>query len=233
MLLRGRVVIRVAMRMLTISLVMAALVWPGALLASSTHAGLVRVIDGDTLDVGGTRIRLYGIDAPETDQTCTTEQGQVWACGAWVSDQVTQLFAGTDAQCTAVTTDRYNRIVARCVAGGQDIAHLLVSEGLAFAYRRYAQDYVLAEKTAAVRDVGLHASRVQNPSQFRQTRAVGRIPPDRHCAIKGNISAQGVHIFHMPGQRDYERTGIRTKRGERWFCSRAEAQAAGWRAAKR
>lgn len=221
------------MRVLMILMVLSGLWLPGVVLAGNAFSGAVRVIDGDTIDVGNVRVRLFGIDAPETDQTCRTEQGQVWACGTWVTDQVTTLIGGRTAQCTAVTTDKYNRIVARCTLADQDVGHELVSAGLAFAYRKYAQDYVFAEKGAAVRDIGLHASRVQNPSQFRKTRAVGRIPPDRTCPIKGNISGQGVHIFHMPGQLYYERTGIRPERGERWFCSARDAQVAGWRAAKR
>lgn len=221
------------MRLLMISLLAATLSVPGVVSSASALSGPVRVVDGDTIDVGGTRVRLHGIDAPEADQTCTTEQGQVWACGAWVTDQVTTLFSGRQAHCEAVTTDRYNRIVARCTVKGEDIGHTLVSEGLAFAYRKYAQDYVFAEKSAAVRDVGLHASRVQNPSQFRKTRAVGRAPQDRNCKIKGNISREGTRIFHTPGQRYYERTAIRPENGERWFCSTQDAQAAGWRAAKR
>ncbi|WP_299862167.1 thermonuclease family protein [uncultured Roseobacter sp.] len=221
------------MRTLMIMMVVSGLWLPGGVLAGNAFSGAVRVIDGDTVDVGDVRVRLHGIDAPETDQTCRTEQGQVWACGKWVTDQVTTLFGGRMAECTPVITDKYNRIVARCTVAGQDVGHELVSAGLAFAYRKYAQDYVFAEKGAAIRDIGLHASRVQNPSQFRQTRAVGRIPPDRACPVKGNISSQGSRIYHVPGQRDYERTGIRTERGERWFCSASAARLAGWRAAKR
>ncbi|WP_299406414.1 thermonuclease family protein [uncultured Roseobacter sp.] len=211
----------------------AALALPNGSFAAPGLSGTVRVIDGDTLDVGGARVRLFGIDAPEADQMCTTEQGQSWACGAWVTDQVTTLFAGRRAHCVAVDTDRYGRIVAQCEVRGQDLGEVIVSAGLAFAYRTYSDRYVFAEKGAAVRDVGLHASRVQDPSQFRQTRAVGRIPPDRNCKIKGNISRKGTRIFHVPGQLYYERTGIRPETGERWFCTISDAQSAGWRAARR
>lgn len=221
------------MRVFVFCVLVATIVLPSVSFAAPGLVGAVRVIDGDTIDVGNTRIRLHGIDAPEAKQTCKTEQGQTWKCGAWVTDQVTTLFGGKQAQCEAITTDRYDRIVARCTVQGQDMGREIVSAGLAFAYRKYARDYVLDEKVAAIQDVGLHASRVQNPSQFRQTRAVGRIPPDRACKIKGNISSKGVHIYHMPGQRDYERTGIRPEKGERWFCSASQARQAGWRAAKR
>lgn len=200
--------------------------------ASADFSGPVRVIDGDTLDVGAVRVRLHGIDAPEQDQLCETEQGADWACGAWVSAQVRDMFEGRTATCEERDIDRYGRSVAMCRVDGVDIGQEIVAQGWAFAYRRYSMAYDLDEKAAAVSDRGLHASRVQSPSQFRRTRAVGRIPEDRACAIKGNISASG-RIYHIPGQVDYERTGIRREKGERWFCSEAEARAAGWRRAKR
>lgn len=195
--------------------------------------GRITVIDGDTFDVGSTRVRLFGIDAVEGAQECVTEQGVTWRCGAWVTETVRSKYQGMAAVCHPVTTDRYDRMVARCYVNGDDVARTLVQEGLAYAYRRYSLDYDLDEKAAAIADVGLHASRVQTPGQFRQTRAVGRIPRDPACRIKGNISSKGERIYHSPGQEHYERTGIREDRGERWFCSAAEAEAAGWRAARR
>ena len=53
------------------------------------------------------------------------------------------------------------------------------------------------------------------------------------CRIKGNISYNsGERIYHMPGQEDYFRTRITWSDGERWFCTEAEARAAGWRKAR-
>jgi hypothetical protein len=49
------------------------------------------------------------------------------------------------------------------------------------------------------------------------------------CLIKGNVSARGERIYHPPGCRYYNATRIDPARGERWFCSEAEALAAGWR----
>ena len=43
--------------------------------------GTATVIDGDTLRIGATTIRLYGIDAPEKRQTCRSANGTVWHCG--------------------------------------------------------------------------------------------------------------------------------------------------------
>lgn len=53
------------------------------------------------------------------------------------------------------------------------------------------------------------------------------------CDIKGNISSSGEKIYHVPGQRDYNKTKISPEKGERWFCTEDEARAAGWRKAQR
>jgi len=53
------------------------------------------------------------------------------------------------------------------------------------------------------------------------------------CVIKGNISSSGERIYHVPGGQYYDRTIIDEAAGERWFCTEAEAVAAGWRKAKR
>lgn len=194
--------------------------------------GTVRVIDADTIDVGATRVRLHAIDAPEQDQTCLTEHGIDFACGRWASAQVADRFEGRQATCRQTDIDKYSRTVAICRVAGVDMGQEIVSQGWAFAYRRYGMDYDLDEKAAYVADRGLHGFRVQSPARFRATRAKGRIPLDPACRIKGNISNNG-RIFHVPGQEFYERTGINTARGERWFCSAAQARAAGWRPARR
>ena len=71
-------------------------------------------------------------------------------------------------------------------------------------------------------------------SQHPAASPVGAIiVPAAGCDIKGNISAEtGEHIYHVPGQRYYEATEISPEKGERWFCSEAEAQSAGWRKSK-
>jgi endonuclease YncB( thermonuclease family) len=194
--------------------------------------GKVRIVDGDTLDVGQTRVRLHGIDAPERGQPCTTLGGQNWSCGEWVTRQVRDRFNGAQAQCTKVDTDRYGRVVARCSVQGQDIGQTLVRDGIAFAYRKYAWDYVADEIAAQAADRGIHDFQMQSPARYRITRIKGRLAEDPNCQIKGNITKNG-HIYHLPGQRFYAKTGINTAKGERWFCSEAQAQASGWRRARR
>ncbi|MGB3243085.1 MAG: thermonuclease family protein [Sulfitobacter sp.] len=195
--------------------------------------GKVRVIDGDTIDVGKTRVRLHGIDAPERGQPCSTLSGQNWACGDWVTQQVRDRYQGSSAICQRVDTDRYGRAVARCEVNGRDMGRDLVQAGLAYAYRRYSSDYDLDEKAALVADVGIHGFLMDSPARYRLTRIKGRTAPDPDCTIKGNINAKGARIYHMPGQEYYQKTGIRPEQGEHWFCSEAQARASGWRPAKR
>ena len=206
-------------------------------LATSVSAadvtGTVRVVDGDTLDVGGTRIRLHGIDAPERDQPCTTLSGQNWSCGDWVTQQVRDRYEGRLARCEPLDTDRYGRVVARCFVAEADIGQVLVREGFAYAYRKYSYDYDLDEKAAYVADRGIHGFVLQSPARYRLTRIKGRTAQDPNCQIKGNINAKGARIYHLPGQEFYTRTGIRPENGERWFCSEAQARASGWRRARR
>jgi endonuclease YncB( thermonuclease family) len=195
-------------------------------------SGQARVIDGDTIAVGGSTVRLYGIDAPERDQPCTTLSGQNWACGDWVTRQLRDRIEGRELRCAPRGQDRYGRTLAKCYDGQQDIGQALVQAGLAYAYRRYAMDYDLDEKAALVAKRGLHGHLVQSPARYRLTRVRGRSAPDPACRIKGNISARGARIYHLPGQKFYDRTGIRLDKGERWFCSEAQARASGWRRAR-
>jgi endonuclease YncB( thermonuclease family) len=200
---------------------------------AGTLTGPIRVIDGDSFEVAGTNIRLHAIDAPETDQMCQTKQGTQWACGGWISKAVSDRYSGVTASCEPLDTDKYGRTVARCTALGGDVGAWLVSEGFAFAYVQYGRDYVKLERAAAAVDRGLHAVRLQSPAEHRKSRTKGRTAPNNNCTIKGNVSARGERIYHQPGQAFYDRTGINERKGERWFCSTAAAQAAGWRASKR
>ena len=189
------------------------------------------VTDGDTIRIDGERIRFSGIDAPELKQTCLYQDIE-FQCGEFSKNLLIEKITNQNVDCIREGTDQYGRTLAECFIGQESLSRFLVRAGYAFAYRKYSMRYDLDEKGAAVNDRGLYSSRVQRPAQYRATQAKGRIPPDRNCAIKGNITKSG-HIYHMPGQRDYERTGINEAKGERWFCSQLQARLAGWRKARR
>lgn len=194
--------------------------------------GRIRVVDGDTIRVGGETVRIFGIDAPEVKQTCTRADGRRWDCGRWSAEQVRRLYQGKRARCTGLDTDRYGRTVARCTVGGRDMGAEIVGAGLATAYTRYSRDYVEIEKAAVVAGRGIFGSTLDPPAAFRAAETPAPQAAPGRCVIKGNISSSG-RIYHVPGQENYDVTRISPSRGERWFCSEAEARAAGWRKARR
>ena len=82
----------------------------------------------------------------------------------------------------------------------------------------------------------LHRRHARSPApqlQVRRCRCPPPVPsaPTTGCRIKGNISQSG-RIYHVPGSPSYDQTKIDESKGERWFCTEAEARAAGWRAPK-
>lgn len=212
----------------------------GAADAPTVLTGRAEVTDGDTLTLGGERIRLFGIDAPERGQRC----GAGWACGDAATDRLRALVAGAPLRCTLRDRDRYGRAVATCTAGGVDVGERLVAEGLARAYTRYGKDYAATEARARLERIGLWRGRTQAPWDYRAGRET---PPEsaadaaeaevaalaRGCRVKGNVSASGARLYHLPGGRSYAATRIDPARGEAWFCDETEARAAGFRPAVR
>jgi endonuclease YncB( thermonuclease family) len=205
-----------------------------AMTAQVALAGVATVVDGDTLHVSGQRVRLFGIDAPELSQTCDAGNSKV-ACGQLAARWLRSRVQGRPIRCTQVDTDRYGRVVARCAVGGADVGREMVEAGWATAYRTYSADYVPAERRSRAARKGIWALGFVPPDAYRRARreeSAPQAPPDARCAIKGNASSNGDRIYHLPGSRDYAAVRISAAKGERWFCSAAEAVAAGWRPAR-
>jgi endonuclease YncB( thermonuclease family) len=218
------------MRVLLISILITTLSAPSF---ADTLQGTASVVDGDTLDVHGERIRLHGIDAPESAQTCKQASGKQWRCGQDAANALSDYIARRPVTCEGDERDAYGRLIAICSVGGTEINRWLVAHGWAVAYRKYSMDYVDTETDARSKGVGIWASTFDMPWNFRKQRwaEAGTKAPDPNCPIKGNINSKGERIYHTPwGSRNYDRTKINTAKGERWFCNEAEAVAAGWRA---
>jgi endonuclease YncB( thermonuclease family) len=197
----------------------------------STLAGPARVVDGDTIDVNGQRIRLEGIDAPETAQSCSDRNGGTWPCGHAATRALAALLANADVACDSRGNDKYGRLLAVCFADGRDINAEMVKSGFAWAFVRYSTSYVAEEAAARAAHIGVWQGPAEAPWDFRhQGWQTAEVSAPQGCAIKGNISHKG-QIYHMPWSPWYDKVKIDPSRGERWFCSEAEAQAAGWRPA--
>lgn len=130
--------------------------------------GRASVIDGDTLDIQGQRIRLWGVDAPESRQTCE-RAGQAYRCGQEAANRLDAWLAGRTVTCRAEgRADRYGRMVARCTVGGRDIGGWLVTQGLALDYPRYSRgEYAVHEAEARTARAGVWAGRFATPWEWR------------------------------------------------------------------
>ncbi|WP_339950002.1 thermonuclease family protein [uncultured Albimonas sp.] len=209
--------------------------------------GPAEVTDGDTIKIDGRRIRLLEIDAPEAAQTCRDASGSVYACGKASTRALEALIDGAKVSCAWEEIDRYDRPLARCDANGRDLGRAMIAAGQAVIYRGRPELYGDAEAQAKAEKLGMWSGPFATPWDYRRTGSSdpevlsgpaldaaleGEKGPGSDCPIKGNQSGAG-RIYHMPDQADYARTRINEAKGERWFCSEAEAVAAGWRPAKR
>src|SRR5215216_2834537 len=100
--------------------------------SSADLIGQANVIDGDTLEIHGTRIRLWGIDAPESTQLCRGSDSLQYRCGAKAANDLDAFVAKRPVSCVPISLDRYGRTVATCSVNGADLGDWLVGNGLAF-----------------------------------------------------------------------------------------------------
>src|SRR3989344_7632586 len=191
---------------------------------------VVRVIDGDTVEVeGGQTVRYIGIDTPET----VHPQKTVECFGREASNKNKELVEGKFVQLEkdVSETDKYGRLLRYVYVDGVFVNELLVKEGFAHASSyppdvKYQDLLVNAQKEAQSQNSGLWPGCSGEFSSTSQDQD--------GCIIKGNISfSTGEKIYHMPGQEYYDKTAIDESKGERWFCTEKEAQDAGWRKSKK
>jgi endonuclease YncB( thermonuclease family) len=135
--------------------------------SSQTITGQASVIDGDTIEIHGTRIRLHGIDAPESGQACTT-QGKTYRCGQQAAFALADKIKGGAVECRKKDLDQYGRIVARCSVRDEDINGWMVAQGWALAYRQYSMDYVGQEARAKNLKLGIWQGEFEVPSDWRR-----------------------------------------------------------------
>lgn len=222
--------------------------------AAAEIRGVPKILDGDTVEIGDQRIRIFGIDAPEMEQLCLDAAAQRSTCGLSARNALSSFGARRSWSCTSTEIDQYGRQVARCLIEGQDVGRWMVAHGWALAFIRYSSAYVEDEKAARAARRGLWSGAFISPWdwRFRSTSTVihGAVSvpagaqkillnsvseaaaPAGACAIKGNFKPDGSCIYHQPGQRYYDTVHMDGSDRKRWFCSRAEAERAGCRAAR-
>jgi endonuclease YncB( thermonuclease family) len=160
-----------------------ALASPGALADDLT--GQASIIDGDTLEIHGTRIRLWGMDAPESSQLCRGEESLQYRCGAKAANDLDAFIAGRPVSCIPISLDRYGRTVATCSVGGVDLGEWLVRNGLALDWPQYSKgkfDTIQREAEHAGR--GIWAGSYVEPWLYRVCIRAGGRPPE--CSDDAN-----------------------------------------------
>ena len=215
-----------------------------------TEARVTRVVDGDTIvvEIDGSEytLRYIGIDAPET----VKPNAPVGCFGPEANAFNKQLVEGETVglETDNSDTDDFGRLLRYVWLGGEMVNATLVEGGFARA-KRYPPDTrnnsLFESLEQAARDAGRGLWGATCPSITPFVTSTAATPPvttggvcefsgTSEAVIKGNVSRDDDEkIYHVPGQNDYEGTRISEAAGERWFCTEAEAQTAGWRRAQR
>jgi endonuclease YncB( thermonuclease family) len=140
--------------------------------AQQSVVGRASVVDGDSLEIQGISIRLWGVDAVESSQTCLDATGRVWPCGRRAALALSDFLGQRTVHCQRRDTDRFGRMVAVCQLGGVEINRWLVEQGWALAFVRYGgQVYLASQNQAKAAKRGIWQGSFQAPWDWRRNPA--------------------------------------------------------------
>ncbi|MGS1093398.1 thermonuclease family protein [Aquamicrobium terrae] len=143
-----------------------------------TEQGMARIVDGDSIELGGQRVRLRGIDAPEYRQNCTRE-GTEFACGRESRNALLRLTQNKTVVCSGWRNDQYGRLLGDCTADGIDLNRTQVEAGWAVAYG----DFEREEAAARAAGRGVWAGEFERPRHWRDRQ--GGQPEPEHDVLAG------------------------------------------------
>lgn len=140
--------------------------WQGLRIEWQQFRGRPRVIDGDTLEIRGERLRLFALDTPEIGQPWWDENGEHQDAGHLAREALLELVEGRRLSAKVLREDQYGRSIAIVKVDGRDIGHKLVSRGLAFASPG-SNRYRRAQTSAKRRKKGFWQGDLQMPWDYR------------------------------------------------------------------
>lgn len=183
---------------------------------------VTRIIDGDTIEITRQttkRIRYIGMDTPEKDECFYTQSKEA------NKELVDKKEVGLEKDVQEI--DKYGRTLAYVFVDGKMVNEELVRQGFARVATfppnvKYVDKFLAAQKTAQENNLGL----------WSKDACTNVLSAQSGCLIKGNINSKGEKIYHIPGQKYYEKTKIEETKGERLFCTEKEAENNGWRKSK-
>jgi len=137
--------------------------------------GVAKVIDGDTVSINSSKIRLFGLDSPELDQKCKIninifflKFNYDYSCGEFSKIQLKKKINSKDISCKILDKDRFGRYVGECFYNKQNLNVWLVENGYAIAYRKYSKKYVLFENSAKEKRLGIWRGKFEMPWDYRR-----------------------------------------------------------------
>lgn len=151
-------------------------------------SGTASVVDADTLDIHGERVRLNGVDAPESGQKCKDSAGALYRCGTVAANALDAWINRNPVTCDVTGKDRYGRSLADCSVRGESIQGWLVSNGHALAYRAYSTAFIPAEVMAQQAGAGIWAGEFIMPWDWRQGLRLSGEPPTK-AMLDGKFAA--------------------------------------------
>jgi endonuclease YncB( thermonuclease family) len=203
--------------------------------------GSARVVDGDTIVINEVRIRLEGIDAPESTQACEKAKSDAappapalpfgqpnmlgkpdrpgnqwapnqWACGIAATRHLAHMIGHAEVRCDDLGPDKYGRTLGRCFVGTLNLNAAMVRDGYAWAYVKYSKDYVSLEAEARTARVGIWQGDAMPAWDYRKRAwETAAVVTPAGCTIKGNVSASGK-VYHMPWNTWYEKVKMEPSR---------------------
>ncbi len=132
----------------------------------------IRIVDGDTIVSDGIKIRLKGIDAPESKQECISYSGAKKRtkipCGEMATTELKAIIGKNKVHCSNEGRDIYNRQLSYCYTGDLNINEEMVRRGYATAAIKYDKIFKLDETLAKSTKEGLWAGEFEDPEKWRR-----------------------------------------------------------------
>lgn len=150
--------------------------------AGDTVSGTASVVDGDTLDIHGARIRLVAVDAPESGQKCLSAEKKFIRCGTTSANKLDEWINRNPVSCAIEGKDKYGRLLGQCSVRGDSMQEWLVTNGYALAYRAYSTAFVPAEQKARAARAGVWAGEFVMPWDWRKGARLPGEPPTKAMA---------------------------------------------------
>ena len=127
----------------------------------------VKIIDGDTIELNGEKIRFSGIDTPELKQTCSINN-EIIFCGIEAKKLLVDKIASNEINCISEGKDQYKRTLAECFVNDLSLSSYLVKNGYAFAYRKYSKKFIADEDFARSNNLGIWSMKFEYPWDWRK-----------------------------------------------------------------